>query len=187
MCSIMGRRLLLLGPPGAGKGTQAELLARALGIPHVSTGAMLREHVDAATDLGVLAKEIMDRGDLVSDDIVIAMVRERLFRDDAACGWLLDGFPRNTSQALALDGILGGGGIDTVLMVDAPEDEIVARVLARGRSDDTADATRNRLAVYREQTAPLIELYDRRGLVRYVDGVGEISTVLCRIVGVLAG
>jgi adenylate kinase len=147
---------------------------------------MLREHVEEGTDLGRLAKAIMDAGDLVSDAIVVAMVAERLSRDDAICGWLLDGFPRNASQADALDGILGDGGIDTVVLVDAPEEEILARVLARGRSDDTAETTRTRLAVYREQTAPLIELYEQRGLVRRVDGVGAIPDVLCRIVEVLA-
>jgi adenylate kinase len=162
------------------------MVCRALGIPHVSTGAMLREHVEEGTDLGRLAKAIMDAGDLVSDAIVVAMVAERLSRDDAICGWLLDGFPRNASQADALDGILGDGGIDTVVLVDAPEEEILARVLARGRSDDTAETTRTRLAVYREQTAPLIELYEQRGLVRRVDGVGAIPEVLCRIVEVLA-
>jgi adenylate kinase len=182
----MGRNLLILGPPGAGKGTQAEVLCRALGIPHVSTGAMLREHVDGGTELGLLAKEIMDSGELVSDEIVVAMVADRLSRDDAACGWLLDGFPRNPAQAAALDGILGDRAVDTVLVIDAPEDEIVARMLARGRSDDTAEVTRTRLAVYREQTAPLLDLYERRGVVRYVDGVGETSEVLCRIVEVLA-
>jgi adenylate kinase len=147
---------------------------------------MLREHVEEGTDLGRLAKAIMDAGDLVSDAIVVAMVAERLSRDDAICGWLLDGFPRNASQADALDGILGDGGIDTVVLVDASEEEILARVLARGRSDDTAETTRTRLAVYREQTAPLIELYEQRGLVRRVDGVGAIPEVLCRIVEVLA-
>ncbi|HSM00834.1 MAG TPA: adenylate kinase [Acidimicrobiia bacterium] len=183
----MGRRLLILGPPGAGKGTQAEMLCRALGIPHVSTGAMLREHVDRGTDLGKMAKEIMDTGGLVSDDIVVAMVEERLARDDAACGWLLDGFPRNAAQAQALDEAIGADAIETVVMVDVPEDEIVARVMARGRSDDTEEATRTRLAVYREQTEPLIRLYDDRELLRRVDGVGAISEVLCRIVEVLAG
>ena len=183
----MARHLLILGPPGAGKGTQAAMLCRALGIPHVSTGAMLREHVEQGTELGAMAKAIMDTGELVSDDIVVAMVEERLSREDAACGWLLDGFPRNAAQAAALDEAIGFDAIDTVLMVDVPEDEIVARVMARGRSDDTEEATRTRLAVYREQTEPLIRLYEDRGLMRRVDGLGEIPEVLCRIVQVLAG
>jgi len=182
----MGRRLLMLGPPGAGKGTQAAVLCRALGIPHVSTGAMLREHVEMGTELGTMAKEIMDSGDLVSDDIVVAMVEERLAREDARCGWLLDGFPRNLAQAEALDTALGDDAIEIVVMIDVPEEEIVTRVLARGRSDDTAVTTRMRLSVYREQTEPLIGLYEGRGLIRRVDGVGEVGEVLCRIVEVLA-
>jgi adenylate kinase len=147
---------------------------------------MLREHVDRGTELGQIAKEIMDAGDLVSDDIVVAMVTERLARDDAACGWLLDGFPRNAAQAESLDGAIGPRAIDTVVMVEVREDEIVARVMARGRSDDTEAATRTRLAVYREQTEPLVRLYEDRGLLRRVDGLGEIPEVLCRIVEVLA-
>jgi adenylate kinase len=123
----------------------------------------------------------------VSDDIVVAMVEERLSRDDAACGWLLDGFPRNGAQAEALDEAIGVDAIDTVLMVEVPEDEIVARVMARGRSDDTEEATRTRLAVYRQQTEPLVRLYEDRGLLRRVDGFGAIPEVLCRIVEVLAG
>ena len=147
---------------------------------------MLREHVDQGTGLGKVAKEIMDTGDLVSDDIVVAMVEERLSREDAACGWLLDGFPRNAAQAAALDEAIGADAIDTVVMVDVPEDELVARVMARGRSDDTEDATRTRLAVYRGQTEPLIQLYEERGRLRRVDGVGTIPEVLCRIIEVLA-
>ena len=182
----MGRRLLIVGPPGAGKGTQADVLCKAIGIPHVSTGEMLRDHVDRGTGLGVRAKAIMDAGDLVPDDIVIAMVRERLNAPDAACGFLLDGFPRTRAQAEALDGVLGGAGLDAVITIDVPEDEAVQRIMLRGRSDDTEETVRNRLAVYREQTAPLIDFYERRGLVRPVEGVGGVGEVLARIVAVLA-
>lgn len=183
----MGRRLLILGPPGAGKGTQAEMLCRAVGIPHVSTGVMLRDHVARGTDLGKRAEAIMDAGDLVSDEIVIAMVEERLDHKDAACGFLLDGFPRTRPQAEALDEVLGGDrALEAVIYVDVPEDEIVARILARGRSDDTEEAVRIRIALYREETEPLVDFYARRDLVEPVDGVGDIEEVLARIVGVLA-
>lgn len=182
----MGRRLLILGPPGAGKGTQAERLCRAIGIPHVSTGEMLRDHVDRGTPLGVRARVIMESGDLVPDEIVIDMVRERLAAPDALCGFLLDGFPRTRPQAEALDEVLGDGGLDAVVVVEVPEDEIVERALLRGRSDDSEETVRTRLAVYREQTAPLIEFYTERGLVRPVDGLGTIGDVLARIVEVLA-
>lgn len=182
----MGRRLLLLGPPGAGKGTQAEMLCRALGIPHVSTGVMLRDHVARGTDLGRKAKAIMDAGDLVSDEIVVAMVEERLAAPDAACGFLLDGFPRTIPQAEALDRV-PGAGLDAVVVIEVPEAELVRRALARGRSDDTAETVANRFAVYRRQTEPLIAHYRDRGTaVRPVDGVGEIGEVLCRIVAALA-
>jgi adenylate kinase len=182
----MGRRLLIIGPPGAGKGTQAAVLCRAIGIPHVSTGAMLRDHVERGTDLGRRAKAIMDSGDLVPDDIVIDMVRERLAETDAECGFLLDGFPRTRPQAEALDEVLGDAGLDAVIAVEVPEDEIVRRMMLRGRSDDTEEAVRIRLAVYGEQTAPLIEFYEERGLLHPVDGLGTEGEVLARIVGILA-
>ena len=183
----MGRRLLILGPPGAGKGTQAAMLSRAIGIPHVSTGVMLRDHVDRGTALGAGAKEIMESGGLVPDDIVIAMVEERLGAPDAACGFLLDGFPRTAAQAEALDEVLGEeSSLEAVINLEAPEDEVVQRILARGRSDDTEEAVRTRIAVYRIQTAPLIDLYTRRGILTRVDGVGPIDEILARIVAVLA-
>lgn len=183
----MGRRLLMLGPPGAGKGTQAAVLCRAIGIPHVSTGMMLRDHVERGTELGARASEIMDSGDLVPDEIVIAMVEERLAAADAACGFLLDGFPRTRSQAEALDAVLGPDrGLEAVINIEAPEDEVVQRILARGRSDDTEETVRTRIAVYEEQTAPLVEFYQARGLLTRVDGVGEIGEVLARVVAVLA-
>jgi len=183
----MGRRLLILGPPGAGKGTQAAVLCRAIGIPHVSTGVMLRDHVDRGTDLGVRAREIMDSGALVSDEIVIAMVQDRLAQPDAVCGFMLDGFPRTAAQAEALDAVLGAErGLEAVINLEAPEDEIVQRILARGRSDDTEQAVRTRIAVYEEQTSPLIDFYDARGILTRVDGVGAIDEVLSRVVAVLA-
>lgn len=183
----MGRRLLLIGPPGAGKGTQAELLCRALGIPHISTGAMLRDHVARDTDLGKQAKAIMDAGDLVSDEIVVGMVEERLAAPDAACGFLLDGFPRSRPQAEALDRVAGRDALDAVVLIEVPEAELVNRALARGRSDDTAETVANRFAVYRGQTEPLISYYRESGRpVVSVDGVGEILEVLSRIVAVLA-
>ena len=161
----MGRRLLILGPPGAGKGTQAETVCKAIGIPHVSTGEMLRDHVSRGTELGTKAKAVMDAGGLVSDEIVIAMVRERLAAPDAVCGFLLDGFPRTRAQAEALDGVLGEASLDAIILLDVHEDELVKRIMLRGRSDDTEEAVRTRLAVYRDQTAPLIDFYQRRGLI----------------------
>ncbi len=183
----MGRRLLILGPPGAGKGTQADMLCRAIGIPHVSTGVMLRDHVERGTELGARAKEIMDSGDLVPDEIVTAMVEERLAAPDAVCGFLLDGFPRTRPQAEALVGMLGPGrALDAVVNLDAPEEEVVQRILARGRSDDTEDVVRTRIAAYLEQTAPLIDFYETDGLLARVDGVGTIGEVMARVVAALA-
>lgn len=180
----MGRRLLMLGPPGAGKGTQAEMLCRTIGIPHISTGVMLRDHVERESDLGRRAREIMEAGDLVSDEIVIAMVDERLVQADAACGFLLDGFPRTRPQAEALDELLARRPLEAVINLDVPTEEVLARILDRGRSDDTEEAVRTRLAVYREQTEPLLDHY--AAIVRPVDGVGSIPDVLGRIVRVLA-
>jgi len=183
----MGRRLLILGPPGVGKGTQAAMLCRAIGIPHVSTGVMLRDHVERGTELGARAKEIMDLGDLVPDDIVIAMVEERLAVPDAGCGFLLDGFPRTAPQAEALDAVLGESrALQCVINLEAPEAEVAQRILSRGRSDDTEEAVRTRFEVYQTQTAPLIAFYEGRDLLTRVDGVGEIGEVLARIVAVLA-
>lgn len=182
----MGRRLLILGPPGAGKGTQAELLCRALGIPHVSTGEMLRDHVARDTDLGSQARAIMEAGDLVPDEVVIEMVEERLAADDAACGFLLDGFPRTPAQAEALDAAIAATPLDGVIVIEVPEEEIVGRMLARGRADDTEESVRTRLARYRDETEPLIEFYEGRGEVVRVDGVGAIDDVLARVVEALS-
>jgi adenylate kinase len=179
------RRLLILGPPGAGKGTQAAMIATAVGIPHVSTGEMLRDHVSKGTDLGKQAQVIMEAGDLVPDEIVIAMVKERLSADDAACGFLLDGFPRTAPQAEALD--REAIPIEAVINLGVDEDELVTRMLARGRADDTEETVRNRFAVYRRQTEPLIAYYERKGLIRTVDGMGTIDEVFARICRTLAG
>jgi adenylate kinase len=180
----MGRRLLILGPPGAGKGTQAAMIASAVGIPHVSTGEMLRDHVDRGTELGARAKVIMEAGDLVPDEIVIAMVKERLAGDDAACGFLLDGFPRTAAQAEALD--REAISIEAVINLEVDEDELVTRMLARGRADDTEETVRNRFVVYRRQTEPLIAFYEAKGLIRTVDGMGTIDEVFGRICRTLA-
>ena len=177
----MGRRLLLLGPPGAGKGTQAERIARALGIPHISTGVMLRDHVERDTVLGNKAQSIMEAGDLVPDDIVVAMVAERVAEEDAACGYVLDGFPRNAPQAEALSAAAGDDAIEVAIYLDVPEDELVARLMGRGRADDTELAVRNRLSIYQEQTAPLIDRYDTAGALARVDGVGAMDDVFARV------
>jgi len=187
----MGRRILFLGPPGAGKGTQAAWLARTLGVPHISTGVMLRENVAQGTALGLEAQAIMAAGDLVPDELVVAMVEERLSNEDAACGFLLDGFPRNVAQAAALDEAIGEGGIELALLLDGDEEDLVARLLQRaldeGREDDNEETIRNRQQVYRDETEPLVGYYPDRGVeVRFVDAVGSIDEVFSRVVRVLA-
>lgn len=184
----MGRRILFLGPPGAGKGTQAKLLAQALGVPHVSTGEMLRSAVAADTDLGRRAATIMAAGELVPDDLVIALVEERLAEDDAACGYLLDGFPRNVDQARALTDAIGDDAIELALLLEVPEDEIVDRLLKRaeaeGRADDTEETIRRRLEVYREETEPLVAHYE--AIVLRVEGIGTIEEIFAGMVLSLA-
>lgn len=187
----MGRRLLFLGPPGAGKGTQAAMLARAIGVPHISTGVMLRDNVEQGTELGKQAQAIMAAGDLVPDDLVVAMVKDRLAQDDAACGYLLDGFPRNVAQAEALDVAIGAGALELALLVEADEEELVERLLQRaieeGRADDNEDTIRNRQKVYRDETEPLVGYYPGNGVaVVAVDGMGSIPEVFARIVNALA-
>ena len=187
----MGRRLLLLGPPGAGKGTQAARIARALGIPHVSTGAMLRRAVDEGTELGRQAQAIMAAGDLVPDEVVTGIVVARLAEDDAACGYLLDGFPRNAVQARALDDALGAGALDGVVLLSVDDAELVARLgrraAAEGRADDNDDTIRRRLELYRSETEPLIDHYRAAGLLVEVDGLGGIDDVFARVANALAG
>ncbi len=174
-------KLLFIGPPGAGKGTQAQRVAERLGIAHISTGDMFRAQVAAGTELGRRVEAIMKAGDYVPDEVTVAMLGERIAEPDAAEGFILDGFPRTLGQVEALDRLLGSDGLDRVVVLDVPEDELVQRLLSRGRADDTEETVRNRLAVYREQTEPLIELYARRGIVVHVDGVGEIDEITERL------
>jgi len=178
----MARRILFLGPPGAGKGTQAAMMATALHIPHISTGEMLRDAVANGTDLGKQVEGVMAAGELVSDDLVVAIVDERLGEPDAKCGYLLDGFPRNTAQAEALNDAVVNA-ISTVVLIEVDTDELVTRLLKRaaeqGRADDNEDTIRRRLEIYEAETAPLVSFYD--SAVHRVDGVGEIDEVFSRI------
>lgn len=154
-------RLVLLGPPGAGKGTQAAILSDKLGVPHVSTGDLFRENIGNNTELGQEAKSYIDAGKLVPTSVTVNMVKDRLSQDDAADGFLLDGFPRTVEQGDELKNILDGLGtkLDAVVQFDVSEDVVVERMLARGRADDTEEVIRTRLKVYRDETAPLLEYY----------------------------
>jgi adenylate kinase len=186
-------RVIFLGPPGSGKGTQAKLLARRLGVPAVSTGDILREAVRQGTPLGSRAKAIMDAGELVPDDVVIGVIRDRTAEADARNGFLLDGFPRTLEQAVALDRLLAGNGaaLDGVINLLVPEKMLIERMLGRaaqeGRSDDRPETVAERLRVYREKTAPLVEHYRGLGILSEVDGSGSIETVADRIDRALAG
>ncbi|MDI2098583.1 adenylate kinase [Ruicaihuangia caeni] len=190
--SASGVRLLIIGPPGAGKGTQAARLSESFGIPAISTGDIFRANVSAQTPLGIEAKSYMDRGEYVPDSLTNAIVADRLTWDDAASGFLLDGYPRTLDQVVELDRILEAEGaqLDAVVLLTADTDEVVARLLKRaveqGRADDTEDVIRRRLEVYAEQTAPLIEVYAKRGLVGEVDGLGSVEDVTARILEALA-
>jgi len=178
-------RLLFIGPPGAGKGTQAGRVADRLGIPHISTGDMFRHHVSAGTELGKQVKTIMEAGDYVPDSITVAMLEERIAEEDAQRGFILDGFPRTIAQVEALDELIGEDGLDRVVLFRVDNDVLVERMLARGRADDTEETIRNRLKVYEEQTAPLIDLYEERGVLVEVDGVGEIDEITDRVLAAL--
>jgi adenylate kinase len=185
-------RLLLIGPPGAGKGTQAAKLAEAFKIPAISTGDIFRENVKNETDLGKQAKAFMDRGEYVPDSLTNDLVRDRLSWDDAKEGFLLDGYPRTSDQVEELDRILASDGesLSAVIQIIADTDEVVRRLLNRaieqGRTDDTEDVIRHRLDVYAEQTAPLIEVFSNRQLVIEVDGLGAVEIVTARILEALA-
>lgn len=178
-------RLILLGPPGVGKGTQARILTEIYGIPQLSTGDILRGAIAEETELGLAAKEVMDRGDLVSDHVVCGIVSDRLDHEDCKPGFILDGFPRTIAQAEELDEMMKEKGIalDAVVEITADIETLIARVHTRAkesggaRADDNEEVMRNRLEVYREQTAPLVEYYAGQGLLKTIDGMAPIDDV----------
>jgi adenylate kinase len=178
-------RLLFIGPPGAGKGTQAIRVAERLGIAHVSTGDMFRHHVANGTELGAKVEAIMAAGDYVPDEITVAMLAQRIAEPDAAKGFILDGFPRTVGQVEALDHLIGEDGLDWVVVFEVDEDELVERMLSRGRADDTEDTIRKRFHVYLEQTQPLLDLYRSRGVTVEVDGMGQVEEVTGRILSLV--
>jgi adenylate kinase len=209
------RRLIMLGPPAAGKGTYAERLASDLDVPRIATGDMLRSEVEEGTELGRRAKSFMDQGELVPDEVVVRLAVQRLARPDAAGGWILDGFPRNLSQARGLDDDLEGQSVDLVLALDVPMEEIIERVSGRRvcsrghvyhikrdpprrdgvcdedseplfqREDDKEEVVRHRAEIYEHETRPLLELYESRSLLRRVNGTGSPQEVYRRVVDML--
>ncbi|KAM9861546.1 adenylate kinase [Leucobacter sp. BZR 635] len=178
-------RLLIIGPPGAGKGTQAAKIAATYEIPAISTGDIFRANIKGGTELGQRVQAIIEAGELVPDTLTNEIVQDRLQQADAASGFLLDGYPRNVEQVEALDGMIEGDSLDAVVLLEADTDEVVARLLKRaeleGRADDTEDVIRHRQNVYAEQTEPLIELFTKRGILVSVDGLGGIDEVAERI------
>ena len=188
----MSARLIIVGPPGAGKGTQAGRIATSFGVPAISTGDIFRKNVSEGTPLGRRAKAIMDAGEYVPDDLTNELVRDRLTEPDAAQGFLLDGYPRTPAQVEYLDGLLAeqGTGIDAVVQLVADQDALVGRLMNRaseqGRADDNEQTIRRRQQVYQEQTAPLVAVYQQRGLVVDVDGLGGVDEVGDRIAAALS-
>ena len=184
--------VILIGPPGAGKGTQATVISETFHIPHISTGEIFRANVAEGTELGIEAQKFMSRGEYVPDSVTNSMVRNRLAEDDTAGGFLLDGYPRTLAQVGELDTILADQGktLDSVVEITADTDEVVARLLQRaqeqGRADDTEEVIRRRMEVYAEQTEPLVTVYRDRGLLVQVDGMGTIDEVSARIVAALS-
>jgi len=184
-------RLLIVGPQGSGKGTQGVRIAEALGVPVVSTGDVFRANVAGGTDLGVQVKEIIDAGQLVPDELTSAVVRDRLSKEDAAGGFLLDGYPRNLPQVMHLDEFLGGREekLDAVIVLEVPREESIARLskraLEQGRADDTEAVIAQRLAIYESETAPIIGVYATRGIVDEIDGTGSVDEITDRILAAL--
>ena len=180
-------RLIIMGPPGAGKGSQAKFIAERFAVPAISTGDIFRANVSEGTPLGVEAKRYMDAGEYVPDEVTNLMVRNRIDEPDAEHGFLLDGYPRTLAQVDELDGMIKftGHQLDAVVVLTVDQDEIVERLLQRaqveGRADDTEDVIRRRQEVYLEQTEPLIDVYKQRGLVQEIDGMGEVEDVTKRI------
>ena len=185
-------RLVLLGPPGSGKGTQAARLKDYLQVPHISTGDLLRAEVAAGSPLGLQAKEVMARGELVSDDILLGMLEDRFSRDDTKAGFILDGYPRNLAQANALDALLKklGQPMDIAIQLDVDTELLISRLAGRaqveGRADDSPEAVRNRLKVYNEATAPVVDYYRNAGRLACLNGVGAMDEVFQRILEALA-
>lgn len=184
-------RLLIVGPQGSGKGTQGVRIAETFGVPVISTGDMFRANIKEGTELGQQVTAILDRGDLVPDELTSAIVRDRLSQADAASGFLLDGYPRNTAQVAHLEEFLSGRGesLDAVILLDVPREESIERLRLRaaeqGRSDDTPEAIAHRLDIYEQETAPILEVYGERGIVDRIDGVGSLDEITERIVSAL--
>ena len=184
-------RIVLLGAPGSGKGTQAKRLKVELGVAHISTCDLLRAAVKAGTPLGLRAKAVMEAGQLVSDDIVLGLLEERLAQPDTASGFILDGYPRNLAQAAALDALLDrvGQPLDAVMKLEVPDADIIERCKTRfeqeHRADDNPETVRKRLAVYAAQTAPVADFYAERGLLTEIDGVGDIEVIGDRLLAAL--